>query len=99
MSNELLGNKQAQTELARDIGAYFAGQRLGPDAEIVPMPERPSVAGLKPEAAAKALSEHEAKEKAYMDYLLRRPGTLSAQEQAFLARHIRVWSESGRKDD
>ena len=98
MPNELFGNREAQQNLAKDISAFFRDQRLGEDAEPVPPPERPSVEGLKPEVAAERLAEHEANQKLYLDYLLKRPGMLSAQEQAFIGRAVREWNAAGRPE-
>jgi len=96
MSNELFGNREAQRSLAKDINTYLREQRQGEDAEPVKPPERPSVEGLNTKEAEQKLAEHDANEKKYLDYLLRRPGMLTASEQAFIGRALRQWNTAGR---
>ena len=98
MSNELFGNREAQTNLAKDINTYLREQRQGEDAEPVKPPERPSVEGLNTKEAERKLAEHDENERKYLDYLLKRPGMLSAQEQAFIGRAVREWNAAGRPE-
>jgi hypothetical protein len=89
-----------QSELAKGIAGVLSGyERLPRDAEPVARPEKPSVEGLKPKEAEIVMTRFEERQKEYVDYLLRRQGTLSSQEQEFLGREIRRWSESGRPDE
>lgn len=93
-------SRAEKTELAKGIASVLAGrERLPLDAEPVSMPAKPSVEGLAPPEAKKVIEKFESDQRIYLDFLLRRPGTLSSQEQAFLGRHIRAWSESGRPDE
>jgi hypothetical protein len=89
-----------QKELAQGIAAVLRGRdRLPLDAEPMAMPTKPSVDGLQPEEANRVLAKFEDQQKTYVDYLLRRPGTLSQAEQHFLGREIRRWAESGRPNE
>ena len=93
-------NQSEKQDLAKGISSVLGGySRLAADAEPVENPGKmPSIEGLKPAEAEVVRTRFEERQKEYVDYLLRRRGTLSASEQNFLRTEIKRWHESGRPE-